>query len=183
MSPPCYELFLTIADPVGLKLEVAPGISNVPTLLWVSCVSLICLFSHCITEKEQFQHSSILGELWSPARQQLWPWSRSRSRHGAKWKGLSQGSCMPNFNALSLILQKIWARLKILWWTDRWTDRQTEGWTDKWVLMSPRFRERRGTITRNEPDKTRHKPWSDFHSRSHLPFASLDPFTLYAILV
>ena len=33
MSPPCYVIFLTIADPLGLKLDVAPGISNVPTLL------------------------------------------------------------------------------------------------------------------------------------------------------
>ena len=32
-------------------------------------------------------------------------------------------------NALSLILQKIWARLKFLW--------QIDGQTDQWVLMSP----------------------------------------------
>ena len=43
---------------------------------------------------------------------------KSRSRHGMNRKGLSQGSCMPNINALSLILQKIWARLKFLWQTD-----------------------------------------------------------------
>ena len=42
---------------------------------------------------------------------------RSRSRHCANWKGLSQGSCMPNINAISLILQKIWARFKFLWQT------------------------------------------------------------------
>ena len=33
--------------------------------------------------------------------------SSSRSRHGTIRKGLSQGPCMPNMNALSLILQKI----------------------------------------------------------------------------
>ena len=63
---------------------------------------------------------------------------RSRSRHGAIWKGLSQGSCMPNINALSLILQKIWARLKFLW--------RTEGRTNE--FLCPRFRERPGTINR-----------------------------------
>ena len=43
---------------------------------------------------------------------------------------------MLNINALSLALQKIWARLKFLWRTER-----TEGRTDEWDLMSPRFRE------------------------------------------
>ena len=41
---------------------------------------------------------------------------------------------MPNINALSLILQKIWARLKFLWQTDRHT-----GQTDEWDLMFPAF--------------------------------------------
>ena len=59
-------------------------------------------------------------------------WSRSRSRHGANWKGLSQGSCMPNIIAPSWLLQKIWTRFKFLWWT--------EGQTDKWVLMSSLLR-------------------------------------------
>ena len=62
-------------------------------------------------------------ELWSPGWQQVWPWrSMSRSWHDANWKDSSQGSCMPNINALSLILEKIWARLKFLWRTDRWTN-------------------------------------------------------------
>ena len=51
---------------------------------------------------------------------------RSRSSHGTNRKGFSQGSCMPNINALSLILQKIWAMLKFLWQTDWGTDRQTD---------------------------------------------------------
>ena len=58
--------------------------------------------------------------------------SRSRLRHGTSWKGLPQGSCKININALSLILQKIWARLMFLW--------RTDGHTDKWVLMSPAFK-------------------------------------------
>ena len=51
---------------------------------------------------------------------------RSRSPHGINRKVLSQGSCMPNINALSLILQKIWARLKFLWQTDGLTDGLTD---------------------------------------------------------
>ena len=51
---------------------------------------------------------------------------RSRSQHGAIWKGLSQGSCMPNINALPLILKKIWARLKFFV-TDRRTEKRTDG--------------------------------------------------------
>ena len=63
--------------------------------------------------------------------------SRSRSRHGANWKGLSQGSCMPNINAVSLILQKIWARLNILWQTER----QRDGRTDERMSFNvPNFR-------------------------------------------
>ena len=84
--------------------------------------------------------TSKFGKLWSPGRQQIWPWKGQRSQHGANWKGLSQGSCIPNINALSLILQKIWARLKFLW--------QREGRTNKWVLMSPAFAKACGTIKR-----------------------------------
>ena len=94
-----------------------------------------------------FYKTSKLGELWSPAWQQLWPWSRSMSRslHGANWKGLSQGSCIPNINALSLILQKIWARLMFLWRKDR----QRDGQTNEWVLMSPTFAKSGGQIYTN----------------------------------
>ena len=70
------------------------------------------------------EKASKFGELWSPPSNNidLEEGQRSRSLLGANWKGLSQGSCMPNVNALSLILQKIWARLKFLWWTDRQTN-------------------------------------------------------------
>ena len=59
----------------------------------------------------------------------------SRSPYGTNRKGMSQWSCMPSINALSLILQKIWARLKFLWQTDGRTDRQMS-------FNVPRFRER-----------------------------------------
>ena len=79
--------------------------------------------------------TSKFGELWSPPGNNFdleeGQRSRSRSRHGVDEKGLSQRSCMPNINALSLILQKIWARLKFLWQTDRGTDRGTDGQTNE----------------------------------------------------
>ena len=61
---------------------------------------------------------------------------RSRSWNGANWKGLSQGSCMANISALSLIHQKIWASFKFLWWTDR----QREGQTNEFYCppLSPK---------------------------------------------
>ena len=61
--------------------------------------------------------------------------SRSRSQYGTNRKGLSQWSFIPNINAVSLKLQKIWARLKFLWQTEGQTNRQT----DEWDLMSPDF--------------------------------------------
>ena len=67
--------------------------------------------------------------------------SKSRSSHGTNKKDLTQGSCMPNINALSLILQKIWARLKFLW--QRWMDRQTDG---QMIFNVLSFRERLRTI-------------------------------------
>ena len=86
--------------------------------------------------------TSKFEELWSPARQQIWPWDRSkvkvRSQFGTNKKGLSQWSFIPNINAVSLKLQKIWARLKFLWQRDRRIDRQMS-------FNVPRFRERRGT--------------------------------------
>ena len=40
--------------------------------------------------------------------------SPSRSRHGTTGKVLSQGTHMPSINALSVIVQKLWPRLKFL---------------------------------------------------------------------
>ena len=48
--------------------------------------------------------------------------SRSSSPDVTNRKSLSQGSFIPNINALSLIRQKIWDSLKFLWQTDRRTN-------------------------------------------------------------
>ena len=40
--------------------------------------------------------------------------SPSRSRHGTIGKVLSQGTHMPSIKALSVIVQKLWPRLKFL---------------------------------------------------------------------
>ena len=66
-------------------------------------------------------------ELWSPTRQQIklevGQRSPSRSRHGTTGKVLSQGTHMPSIKALSIIVQKLWPKLKFLWQTD--TGRRT----------------------------------------------------------
>ena len=61
----------------------------------------------------------LCGEKFDPEVCQM-----SRSLHTVKWKGLSQGSCKPYINALSLVLQKIWARFKFMWHSDKCTDGQ-----------------------------------------------------------
>ena len=81
-----------------------------------------------------------------PHKQQIWTWNRSKVKVKAwcQMKGLSQGTCMPNINALSLILQKIWARFKFLWQTDRKTDRRMN---KEWVLMFAAFNKAWATTT------------------------------------
>ena len=59
-----------------------------------------------------------------------------RSWHGVNWKGLSQRSCMPYINALSLILQKIWARLSFC---DRQTEGGGQGDKNQTKFLSPTF--------------------------------------------
>ena len=77
-----------------------------------------------------------------------------RSLHGTNRKGLSQGSCIPNINALSFILQKILARLK-------YNDRQT----DEWVLMSFAFvKGGKQTTAHNVTAYLLEVNWERFHS-------------------
>ena len=63
---------------------------------------------------------------------EIGPKVKVRSRHGVNWKGLSQGSCMPNINALSLILM---SKVKVFvtdgqTYSHTCTDRRTDGQTD-----------------------------------------------------
>ena len=66
--------------------------------------------------------------------------SPSRSRHGTTGKVLSQGTHMPSIKALSVIVQKLWPRLKFLWQTDRQTDRRMR-------FNVPTLSRKRGTKT------------------------------------
>ena len=91
--------------------------------------------------------------------------SPSRSRHGTTRKVLSQGTHMPIIKALSVIVQKLWPRLKFLWQTDRQTHRQR----DEWDLMSPRFRESGGP----------RKRWTKITER--LKFQELKTLTSFAL--
>ena len=94
-------------------------------------------------------------------------WQRSRSYNGINRKGLSQWSCIPNINALLLILQTIWARFKFLWQTEG----QTDGQTDRRMRFNvPRFRERRGTTTNHSKiDPSNHSRFIHQSFRRHWP--------------
>ena len=107
------------------KMKLIFNTHLLPTIL----IPHFLVISHAMCQFQRW--TSKFGELWSPAQQQIWPWKRSRSQHGANWKGLSQGSCMPNINALPLILKNIWARLKFLWQTDGQRDGQTDRRTNE----------------------------------------------------
>ena len=71
--------------------------------------------------------ASKFRELWSPARQQIWPWIRSKVTVKVTtwyhWKGLVTKTRMPSIKALSVKVQKLWPRLKFFV-TDRQTDRR-----------------------------------------------------------
>ena len=100
------------------------------------------IYTQCTIEYEQANLENCdppLGNKFDLEVVQRSPW---RSRYGTTRKVLSQGTHMQSINlkALSVIVQKLWPRLKFLWQTDRQRDRLT----DEWDLMSSRFRESGG---------------------------------------
>ena len=78
-------------------------------------------------------------ELWSPARQQIWPWIRSKvTVKVTTWyhpKGLVTKNTHAKYQSSTFNSAKVMAKVKVFV-----TDRQT----DEWDLMSPHFRERGG---------------------------------------
>ena len=86
-------------------------------------------------------------ELWFPARQQIWPWRRSKvTVKVTTWyhrKGLVTRNIHAKYQSSICNSAKVMAKVKVFV-TDGQTDRQTEGRTDEWDLMSPRFRESGG---------------------------------------
>ena len=99
---------------------------------------------HVLDSCMDIKRTSKFRELWSPARQQIWPWSRSkvpaRSRRGNIGKALSQRTHMPSIKALPVIVQKLRPRLKFLWQTD------TDGQTDRRMWFNvPALSLKRGT--------------------------------------
>ena len=90
-----------------------------------------------LTETSKFR------ELWSPARQQIWPWSRSKVTVNVTawyhWKGLVTKNTHAKCQSSICNSAKVMAKVKVFV-----TDRRTDGQTDEWDLMSPRFRESGG---------------------------------------
>ena len=97
--------------------------------------------------KSDWNKTSKFRELWSPARQQIWPWSRSKvTVKVTTWyhrKGLVTKNTHAKYKSSTCKSAKVMTKVKVFV-TDRRTDRQTDRQTDEWDLMSPRFRESGG---------------------------------------
>ena len=81
------------------------------------------------TENYKMKNSENCGP---PARQQIWPWSRSKvTVKVTTWyhrKGLVTKNTHIKY---PVIVQKLWPRLKFLWQTDRQTEAQRDGQTNE----------------------------------------------------
>ena len=97
-------------------------------------------------------------ELWSPARQQIWPWSRSKvTVKVTTWylrKGLVPRNTHAKYQSSICKSAKVMAKVKVFV-TDGQTDRQR----DEWDLMSPRFRESGGQKCQHINILTRRSFW------------------------
>ena len=90
-------------------------------------------------------------KLWSPARQQIWPWERSKVKAMAWWhlKGLVTKIMHAKYQCSIIYTSEDMSQVKVFGTegqTDRGMDRQRDGQTDEWDLMSPAFAKARGTI-------------------------------------
>ena len=118
--------------PLDSKINRGP-----PVVIINSCVK----YHYCMSKGNG---TSKFRELWSPARQQIWPWSRSKVMvKVTTWhhrKGLVTKNTHAKYQSSICNSAKVVAEVKVFV-TDRRTDRQRDGRTDEWHLMSPRFRE------------------------------------------
>ena len=104
-------------------------------------------FRQPVAEKKSQMLTSKFRELWSPARQQIWPWSRSKvTVKVTTWyhrKGLVTKNTHAKYQSSTCNSEKVMAKVKVFV-TDRQRDGRTDRQTDEWDLMSPRFRESGG---------------------------------------
>ena len=110
------------------------------SLLWTS---RILAYQHGIFISLKHLCYKKFRELWSPARQQIWPWSRSKvTVKVTTWyhrKGLVTGNTHAKYQSSICNSAKVMAKVKVFV-----TDGQTDRRTDEWDLMSPCFRESGG---------------------------------------
>ena len=91
------------------------------------------------------QKTSKFGELWSPARQQIWPWSRSKVKvtTWCQLKGPVTRIMHAKYQCSIINTSEDMSQVKVFV-----TDRGTEGRRDGRMRFNvPRFRERRGKIS------------------------------------
>ena len=84
--------------------------------------------------------TSKFEELWSPARQQIWPWSRSKVKVTTWYqkKGLVTRIMHAKYQCSIINTSEDMSQVKVFV-TEGLTDRRTDRRTDEWVLMSPAF--------------------------------------------
>ena len=95
------------------------------------------------------KHWSKFWELWSPARQQLWPWRRSKVKVKA-WchlNGLVTRIMHAKYQCSIFNNSEDMSQVNVLWQTDGRTDEQTEGLTDGRMRINvPTLSQKRETI-------------------------------------
>ena len=140
--------FFLARNAINRGICVVSFVSVFPVLFTPFGVSLPAVMWS--THQHSFStQTSKFGELWSPARQQLWPWRRSKVKVTA-WrhlKGLVTRIMHAKYQWSIFNTSEDMSQVKVFV-TDRRTDGGTEGRTDRqtdeWDLMSPRFRESGG---------------------------------------
>ena len=126
---------------------------------------MLIIIAHLFKWNGNCQLWSEFRELWSPARQQLWTWRRSKVKVTA-WrhlKGFVTRIMHAKYQCSIFNTSEDISQVKVFV-----TDRRRDGQTDEWDLMSPRFREsggqkwmdgRRARQTQSDDTRT----WSTVH--------------------
>ena len=131
---------LSINSAVSVYLVFAFLFANIVHFLCNWHIYLLSLFY--ATEMASLNETSKFRELWSPARQQMWPWSRSKVTVKVTtwyhWKGLVTKNTHAKYQSSICYSAKVMAKVKVFV-TEGLTDRRTDWLTDEWDLMSPAF--------------------------------------------
>ena len=126
--------------------------------------------------KKKKNNKKKFRELWSPARQQIWPWRRSKvTVKVTTWyhrKGLVTRNTHAKYQSSICNSAKVMAKVKVFV-TDGQTDRQRDGWMR---INVPMLSRKRGTTSKfrelwspaRQQKKTTKKGWPFATSKKHI---------------